>query len=335
MLMHRARKLPGISPTAWEHPADRAALSLLHKVPGLDEMVRMLVGGTTERGIRLLHVSSAVKVTDTQFPRVKHILDRVVDILDWSPAPTAFVSNSPFFNAGVYGVKEPFIVFNSAILRSLSDDELYCVTAHEVGHIMSGHALYKTVLWMLMSFSLAALPIARLLLQPLLLALAEWDRKSELTADRAALLALQSEQENYALLMKMAGGDDLTQMDINEFFRQALEYDEQKTLLDSIFKLLNTARQSHPFPVIRLKELRTWAASGQYKAILEGNYVKRGAETGSAADDLKRGYEYYRGAAEQSEDPLARAAKSVGESLSKAAGSLRDTLKDRFKDRED
>ncbi len=335
MLMHRAKKLPDISPTSWEHPADRAALSVLRRVPGLDEMVRMLVGGTTERAIRLLNVSSSVQVTDTQFPRVKHILDRVLDILDWSPAPTAFVSNNPFFNAGVYGVKEPFIVLNSALLKSLDDDELYCAVAHEVGHIMSGHALYKTVLWMLVKFSLSALPIAGVLARPLLMALAEWDRKSELTADRAALLALQSERENYNVLMKMAGGDDLSQMDINEFFRQAFEYDSQKTLLDSVYKLLNTVGESHPFPVIRLQELRSWAASGQYAAILGGSYTRRGAETTSAAEDVRKGYEYYRSTVEESDDPLAKAAKRIGDSVSKAAESLRDSLRDRFKDRSD
>ena len=295
----------------------------------------MLVGGTTERAIRLLHVSNSVKVTDNQFPRVKHILDRVLDVLDWPSAPSAFVSNNPFFNAGVYGVKEPFIVLNSAILRSLDDDELYCAVAHEVGHIMSGHVLYKTVLWMLLKFSMGALPIAGVLAKPLLLALSEWDRKSELTADRAALLALQSERENYALLMKMAGGDDLSQMDVNEFFRQAWEYENQKTLLDGVYKLLNTVGESHPFPVIRLQELSSWAASGQYKSILEGSYVKRGAETGGAGDDLRQGFEYYRSAVEHSDDPLARAVKNVGDSLSKAAEGLRDTLKDRFKDRQD
>jgi Zn-dependent protease with chaperone function len=335
MLMQRAKKLPGISPASWEHPADHAALGVLRRTPGLDEVVKMLVGGTTERAIRLLHVSGSVRVTDSQFPRVKHLLDRVVDILDWPTPPAAFVSNSPFFNAGVYGVKEPFMVLNSATLRSLDDEELYCVIAHEVGHVMSGHGLYKTVLWMLMKFSLAALPIAGLLIKPLLLALAEWDRKSELSADRAALLALQSERENYAVLMKMAGGDDLSQMDINEFFRQAWEYENQKTLLDSIFKLLNTVGESHPFPVVRLQELRSWAASGQYKAILEGSYVKRGAETGSTRDDIKRGFDYYRTSMEESDDPLARAAKNVGDSISKAAESLRETLKDRFKDRKE
>ena len=105
---------------------------------------------------------------------------------------------------------------------------------------MSGHALYKTALWMLMKFSLSALPIACILVKPLVMALREWDRKSELSADRAALLALQSERENYNVLMKMAGGEDLSQMNVNDFFLQAWEYDNQKTLLDGVYKLLNT-----------------------------------------------------------------------------------------------
>ena len=329
--MHRAKKLAGISPSSWEHPADKAALSMLKRVPGLDEVVKMFVGGTTERAIRLLHIAGSVKVTENQFSRVKHALDRVVDILDWPTAPTAFVANSPFFNAGVYGVKEPFIVLNSFTLRALDDDELYCVIAHEVGHIMSGHALYKTALWMLLRFSFSALPIAKLLVAPLVLALKEWDRKSELTADRAALLALQSERENYNVLMKIAGGDDLSQMNVNDFFLQAWEYDSQKTLLDSIYKLLNTVGESHPFPVIRLQELRSWAASGQYQAILDGAYIKRGEAGASAADDVKAGYAYYKGEVEQSQDPLLKAVKNAGESIGKAAEGLRDSLKDKFK----
>jgi len=329
--MHRAKKLPGISPSAWAHPADKAALSMVKSVAGLDELVKMFVGGSTERAIRLLHVSSSVKVTENQFIRVKHILDRVIDILDWPSAPTVFVTNNPFFNAGVCGVREPFIVLNSSLLSALDDDELYCAIAHEVGHIMSGHALYKTVIWILLKFSLSALPIAGLLVKPLTIALKEWDRKSELTADRAALLALQSERENYNVLMKIAGGEDLSQMNVNDFFLQAWEYESQKTLLDGIYKLLNVMGESHPFPVIRLQELRSWAASGQYQAILDGAYVKRGAESAGAADDVKEGYEYYRGSLDQSDDPLLKAVKRVGESLGKAAEGLRDSLKDKFK----
>jgi Zn-dependent protease with chaperone function len=306
-------------------------MAVLRRTPGLEEIVKMLVGGTTERAIRLLHVSSSVKVTENQFTRVKHVLDRVVDILDWPSVPSVFVSNNPWFNAGVYGVREPFIVMNSALLRALDEDELYCVIAHEVGHIMSGHAVYKTALWALLKFSVSALPIAAMLARPLVMALQEWDRKSELSADRAALLALQSERENYNVLMKIAGGNDLSQMDVNDFFLQAWEYDSQKTLLDSLFKLLNTIDESHPFPVIRLQELRSWAASGQYQSILDGAYVTRGAEASGAGADVKEGFEYYKSSLEQSEDPILKAVKNVGESLGRAAESLKDTLKDRFK----
>jgi hypothetical protein len=167
--------------------------------------------------------------------------------------------------------------------------------------------------------------------KPLVMALQEWDLKSELSADRAALLALQSERENYNVLMKMAGGEDLSQMNVNDFFLQAWEYDSQKTLLDSVYKLLNTVDESHPFPVIRLQELHSWAASGQYQSILDGAYVRRGAETGTAGSDVKEGFEYYKSSLEHSDDPIVKAVKSVGESLGKAAEGLRDSLKDRFR----
>jgi hypothetical protein len=133
--------------------------------------------------------------------------------------------------------------------------------------------------------------------------------------------------------MKMAGGEDLSQMNVNDFFLQAWEYDSQKTLLDSVYKLLNTVGESHPFPVIRLQELRSWAASGQYQAILDGAYVKRGAAGADTAEDLKEGYAYYKSEIEQSEDPLLKAVKNVGESLGRAAEGLRDSLKDKLKNK--
>ncbi len=334
MLVQRARKLTGISPRAWEHPADKAALSALRQLKGLDEIMTMLVGGTTDRSIRLLHVSCCVKVTPTQFHRVKVLLDRALDIMDWPAPPDVFVANNPFFNAGVYGVKAPFIVLNSAILKAVSDDELYCVLGHELGHIMCGHSVYMTVLWVLLNVSLSALPIARLLVTPLVLALMEWQRKSELSADRAALLAVQSEQENYALLMKMAGGDDISQMNINDFFLQAMEYESQKSIMDSFSKIMNTMRESHPFPVVRLQELHSWASSGQYRAILDGNYPRRDAteETRETArQDAREAYESYKTAAAAGDDPIGNAVREMGDSIGKAAEGIRDKLKDVFR----
>jgi Zn-dependent protease with chaperone function len=331
MLMQRARKLTGISPRSWEHPADRAALSVLERTGGLDEIIAMIVGGTTERSIRLLHVSGSVKVTHGQFPRIKQLLDRVVDVMDWPYTPDVFVTNSPFFNAGVVGVKEPFIVINSATVKALDDDELCCAVAHEMGHIMSGHNEYMTALWVLLQVSVAALPIAGLLVKPLILALREWERKCELTADRAALLALQNEQVSYNLLMKMAGGGDLAQMNVNDFFQQAWEYESQKSLLDGVFKTLNTMDSSHPLAVVRLQELHSWAVSGGYTAILDGSYIRRGDPGDHRAGDVKGGFAHYAAAARENVDPLIDTMRGVGDTLGKATEGLRDKLKDILK----
>jgi hypothetical protein len=127
--------------------------------------------------------------------------------------------------------------------------------------------------------------------------------------------------------MKMAGADDLTQVNINEFFCQAQEYENQKTVLDSIHKILNQLWISHPYPVIRLKELRTWELSGYYQSILEGNYAKRGAQA-NAGDNIKGGYDYYKDAVKRSDDPLAGIINNVGEGFEKAAENLGGMIKD-------
>ncbi len=331
MLKQPVAKLAGISPVSWEHPADKAALRLLKQTGGLGDIIKMIVGGTMERSIRLLHVASSVKVGSNQFPRIKGLIDKAAEVLDSPSVPDVFVVNDPRFNAGAAGVKEPFIVVHSALVGTLDDDELYCALAHELGHILSGHSVYKTVLWVLLRISLSAVPIAGLLIKPLVLALREWDRKSELTADRAALLASQSEQPNYNLLMKTAGGSDLSQMNANDFFQQAWEYENQKGLLDSIFKILNTAWESHPFAVVRLQELRSWAASGAYQAILDGAYVRRGSEKGDASRDTSEAYQYYKTTLDQSDDPVLKAVRGVGSALGEATKGVRDAIKDIFK----
>ncbi len=287
--------LSAISPRTWEHPSDKLALTALRKISGLDDLVKKVIGATTEKSLRLLFLANAVRTTDTQFHRVHAAAEAACRILDWPAVPDVYVSQSPFFNASVLGADNPFIVIQSGILHGLSDDELLSVVGHEVGHILSGHALYKTLLFLLLNISFRLLPgaVGGLVYLPILLALKEWDRKSELSADRAGLLVSQQDIPNYQLLMKMAGGSSIGEMSVNDFFAQAADYEKDNGALESFYKLLNVMNASHPFAVIRLKELTTWSSSGRYKAILEGDYVKRGQETDSvreAWNETKAGY---------------------------------------------
>src|SRR6266705_907393 len=213
----RPRKiLTQIAPVTWEHPADRAALQTLRSVPGFDEVVKKIVGFFGERGIRLLFQANAVRVGPTQFPRLNALYADVLTTLDWPERPDLFVSQTPFVNAGAYGMERPFIVINSGALKLLDDDEMRTLLGHEVGHVMSGHALYHTILALILSVGFSSLPfIAGIALLPVRYALLEWYRKSELSSDRAGLLASQDPQAALRMFLKMAGGGDMTQMDLD------------------------------------------------------------------------------------------------------------------------
>jgi Zn-dependent protease with chaperone function len=277
----RPRKiLTQIAPVAWEHPADRAALQTLRSVPGFDEVVKKIYGFLGERGIRLIFQADAVRVGPTQFPRLNALYTDVLTSMDWPDRPELFVAQTPFANAGAYGMDHPFIVINSGTLKLLDDDEVRNVLGHELGHIMSGHALYHTVLVILLNVSLAALPfLAGLAILPIQLALLEWFRKSELSSDRAGLLACQDAVASLRVNLKFAGGGDMTQMDLNAFLVQAREYEEAGGAIDRIFKILSVLGQTHPFNAVRAAELQRWIEAGNYERIVGGEYTRRGAES--------------------------------------------------------
>src|SRR5205823_14364187 len=208
----RPRKiLTQIAPVSWEHPADRAALQTLRSVPGFDEVVKKIVGFFGERGIRLLFQANAVRVGPTQFPRMNQLYTDVLTTMDWSERPELFVSQTPFVNAGAFGVERPFIVINSGALKLLDDDEMRTLLGHELGHIMSGHALYHTILVIILFVSANVLPfLARLFLAPIRFALLEWYRTSALASDRAGLIATQGPPASTRLVVNMPGGRALT-----------------------------------------------------------------------------------------------------------------------------
>ncbi len=341
--METVKYLPGISPRAWEHPADRAALAAFKAIPGADVVVRKFVGLTQEKALKLLMLASAARVTEKQYPAVNRLVTRTLEIFDVKERPDVYVSQNPFFNAGAYGVDRPFIVLNSALVDMLDEGELAYIVGHELGHVFSGHALYKTILWYLMNISsiaLAQFPLANLILYGVLIALHEWDRKSELSADRAGMLAVQDGRSPYTALMKSAGGRSIGDMDMEEFFKQAAEYDAAGDALDSIYKLLNTLGQSHPFPVVRVAELKVWEKAG-YQDIMNGIYARRDSTESDVGSDFRDAARQYRDDMKRSQDPLAGVAGNVAsgaeellKNMDKARQQVEDFLTGLFRPRD-
>jgi Zn-dependent protease with chaperone function len=256
----------------------------------------MMSGLINERAVRLLYLGSAIRVDERQFPVLARALNDACTTLDAQTVPELFVQSDPYFNAMTIGMERPIIVVNSAIVDLMDEEEMRWVLAHELGHALSGHAVYRTILLRMLSLSgiLRAIPLGGIGFRVIVAALMEWVRKSELSADRAGLLATQDPGVAYRALMKMSSGGHLADLDQTSFFEQGAEYDAAVDLRDSVLKLLLIERRSHPMPVSRASELRRWVDSGAYTAILAGTYPTRDqdadAKVSEAAQEAAASY---------------------------------------------
>lgn len=320
---------PQIDGVSWEHPADRAALQALRAVPGFDDIVRKIIaflGG--ERGIRLLFQGNAVRCGPTQYARIYGLHVEVCTTFDWPTIPEIYVSQTPVFNAGAYGVDDPFIVLHSAAIELLDDEELRVLIAHEMGHVVSGHSLYRTIAEIVLNVSLGALPfLAGVALLPLKLAILEWYRKSELSSDRAGLLGSQNVLASQQLFMKMAGAYrgalEGGEMSLEPFMAQANEYAASNEGLDIVYKILNTLALTHPMHTVRAAELQRWVTSGEYDRILRGEYIHRGTEAKSRplGQDFAAARDHY-------SNEFREAASSVADAAKRAAERAREAFRE-------
>ena len=268
------RKFPRITSAAFEHPADRAALDAVKKIPMIDKVFSKLIELGYERVVRVQLLGGAIHVTPKQCSKVYKMFKEAADILDMHE-PDLFITSNPFPNAMTIGVERPFVLLHSSLIDLLEDDELMTVIGHELGHVKAGHVLYKTIAYFLAAAAKGFFGIAGVADLGLKVALSDWSRKSELTADRAELLVVQDVEASLRLHMKLSCGSKRVYDQINheEFLKQAEAYEElDYSTLNKIYKVMHELWLTHPVPVARAKESKAWSESKQYKEILAGRY---------------------------------------------------------------
>lgn len=309
------RVLKDIDPRTWEHPADRAALNALRKIPAFDEVLRKLFGFFGEKPVRLAFQANAVRCSPTQFPRVHALYQAAARNLDAPAEYPVFVAQTPTVNAGAYGMEKPFILVNSGMMHLLDDEELQFVLAHEIGHVMSGHVLYTTMMVLLVQLAERGFPVVGLAARAILVALLEWYRKAELSCDRAGILGIQDPEVGMRVMLKLAGGGDTGDTNLPEFIRQADEYRQTGDLADQVFKVLNLVGADHPFPVLRVAAMRDWFEDGSYERIMSGEYRRRGEPEAAYFEDLAAAGRSYADAARETFGMAADAARRMADSI--------------------
>jgi len=262
------RTFPGLCADDFQHESDIKATQALRTVPGLDLVMSKVMEYGFERLYYLDNIAGNVRVTEKMFPRLHKSLMWASRILEVEP-PELYVNVDPVPNAYTYGHTRPFMVLTSGLLDMLDDEERLFVVGHELGHIKCEHMLYtalaKNIAQIVSLLGQATFGIGALLGQGLVIALNEWFRNAELTADRAGLLCVQDLEPCIRTFMKLAGGASrlFAEMDQDEFVRQIRDYEEaDRSTLNKAYKILLTLSRSHPFPILRAKELDAWHSTG-------------------------------------------------------------------------
>jgi Zn-dependent protease with chaperone function len=272
--------LTGLRPQAYEHPKDAAALNALQKTAGFGTIVSKINALGVDRILRTQLTGSHLRVTADSFPDLYEVLITACRTLDHRVVPDLYITEGAEINAFTTCVEQPLIAVSSGAVSHLSEQELLFVIAHEVGHIKSGHVLYYQIastLWPVVGELAATIPafgdaIKMALNATVELALLYWQRMSELTADRAGLLACQDANGAFMTMAKLSGlprkyYDTYNSVD---FINQARAFKAMDLDWGSrIVKVLTVMSATHPWTVMRAQELLNWSDSGSYQHVID------------------------------------------------------------------
>jgi Zn-dependent protease with chaperone function len=271
-------QLIGLKADSFRHPLDLQATKALKQIPGIDMMVRNLLGPVAEQVFYVENIASSVLVGEQQLPDIHKLLLEACKILDMEP-PQLYIRQHPAPNAYTFAMrgKQPFVVLHTSLVDMLTPEEIQAVIAHELGHLKCDHSVYLTPVNLLILAATIVPNVGALLAQSIQSQLLEWVRCAEFTCDRAALLVSQDPRVVMSVLMKLAGGSPTLskQLNLDAFIAQARAYDDiSKTEMGEMVKAARTAQLSHPVPVLRAREIDRWAASKDFEGLLKNNPIE-------------------------------------------------------------
>ncbi len=274
----RPKKLGGLNPREYEHPYDAQALDALQKVPALDRLVRAYNTYWLETPSTIQYTGSNLRITADTYPTIHAAFASVCDTVNLPTRPDFYLKADYEVNGMTCGIDHPIIVLTSGAIDYLDDRELDFLIGHEVGHIKSRHVLYRQmaveITSVMLNINAMTFGFGKLVTQSLVASLFWWYRMSELTADRAGLLACQDVDAVIRVMMKFAGLPRKYYKKVHRqsFIEQASQFqDLDYDLLSKAWKvrIAWTSPMTHPWTVLRAAELMKWVESGEYQAVLD------------------------------------------------------------------
>ena len=204
----------------------------------------LLLGMFLVRMQRQVMLGNALQVEYSDYAWLREWANQVAADLEM-PRVEIFVTQDPVINAYAFGYIKPYtIVLHSGSIRYLTHDELKVVVVHEMGHIKFGHTH-------------ASVYISPFLVVPVINVIGTWiagfwQRRTELTCDRLALMYMADSELVKEALIKVHIGPDVAKA-MNETARQWLQYNAERPM-----NRLAQTFSTHPFLVRRLSHIDRW-----------------------------------------------------------------------------
>ena len=258
-----------IKPNEYMHPEDAKALRELESIPGFPTLVKKVLALGLEKLQYGINMASAIRLSPTQLPEIYNRLPPICEKLGIKE-PEFYLSMDPYPNAWTFGDTKIFVTVTSGLLQLLNDEEIDAVIAHECGHIACRHVLYHSLAHYILSGA-DNLGVLGLLSIPIQLAILYWERKSELSCDRAGSLVTSPEVVASTMARLSGGPIDITEkIDLEEWARQADQYDAIRNdgIWNKTLQIYAIAQQNHPFAAVRVREILKWGKSQQYQRLM-------------------------------------------------------------------
>jgi Zn-dependent protease with chaperone function len=270
------------------HEMDRKAFAALNTFPRFVKLVEAYHANYDEKAARIRLLSSAVRISENQMPEIHRLLPPICEKLGIE-VPELYYIRDKEMNAATMGTTNPCIYVTSGLVKHLSLNQIASVLAHECGHIACKHYLYHSIVANVIN-KLNDSPLGyvgafrRFVTPGLVNAFLFWDRCSELSADRAAILCDGQPETMVDALIRIHGYDNINR---DEFIKQAVDLHSfvNDSKGNKAIEQMIVSSESHPRLATRVYECCEWSKTDCFKSILDGTYQQIMAEHSDIAEE--------------------------------------------------
>lgn len=268
-----------IPPLEFEHPSMQQMNNVLRQSTSLTSTAQMISKKVGKPWYESLF--NSILTSEKQYARVYELAYIAARRIGMKTMPSVYIEADRGYQTATYGSdQDSFVNIGTFLPRLLNDRELLFVLGHELGHLISNHALWTTVSMFLVGqhrstvmsdglISYFSNPL-KIVEQGMESVISSWMRVADLTADRAALLVVGDFDiaKRVLFLLYFKSRRELQDVNLDEWVKQQMTQ-------DSGAQKLSEFGSPTPYLGSRLKELQSFYNSPQYEIL------RRKVESGS------------------------------------------------------